>query len=178
MVSGGDGLLGTCVGFKGRLAARAGGAVSRAVARPKRRAPTRASLRRPALAVGHGFLTRGWPRGAFFWTAEAVSPKAGARRLDDGAPRACASSPSGGSSKRCVGCFSSGVHLVCDLRRNWLQSLRQARQAQSSGLRPPQASLSLVVDVVLDRPAPRELPRDASASVQGGTSVSVIDKRL
>ena len=70
MVFGGVALLGTCVGFKGLLAAlggSAGGEVSRAVARPERRAPTRSvALRRPALAVGHGFLGRGWPRGAFF----------------------------------------------------------------------------------------------------------------
>ena len=94
MMSGGDGLLGTCVGFRGSVFCSAGGDVSRDRSRGPRRAPTRSvALRRSALAVGHGFVARGWPRGAFFWTAEAVSPKAGARRLDDGAPRACASSP-------------------------------------------------------------------------------------
>ena len=84
MVFGGDVLLGTCVGFQGSvggsggrrglsgvfLAARAGEEVSRAVARLEPPAAARserlASLRRPALAVGHGLVGRGRPRGAFF----------------------------------------------------------------------------------------------------------------
>ena len=68
-----------------------------------------------------------WPAGrarGSFELLQQLSPKAGARRLDHGAPRACASSPSGGSSKRCVGCFSSGVHLVCDLRLYFVLSPR------------------------------------------------------
>ena len=53
-------------GFKGLLAARAGGAVSQAAFSRPRRAPTRSvALRRPALAVGHGFEGRGRRRGAF-----------------------------------------------------------------------------------------------------------------
>ena len=60
MVSGGDVLLGTCVGFQGSVFCSAGGEVSRAVARPERRAPTRAvALRWPALAVGRGVVARG-----------------------------------------------------------------------------------------------------------------------
>ena len=54
-------------GFKGRLAARAGGSVSRAVARPERHAPTLSvALRRPALAVGRGVVARGRPPRRFF----------------------------------------------------------------------------------------------------------------
>ena len=103
MVFGGDGLLGTCVGFKGRLAARAGGDVSRAVAQPERRAPTRAvALRRPALAVGHGFLGHGWPRGAFL---DCFSSKADARRLTRASRRGFVHSQLGCSSKRCVCCL-------------------------------------------------------------------------
>ena len=67
MVFGGDVLPGTCVGFRGSVFCSAGGEVSRAAFSRPRRAPTRSvALRRPALAVGHGFLGRGWPRGAFF----------------------------------------------------------------------------------------------------------------
>ena len=72
MVFGGVALLGTCVGFKGLLAARAGGSGGRRVSRARsssrdqsrgpRRGSTRSvALRRPALAVGHGFVARGRP---------------------------------------------------------------------------------------------------------------------
>ena len=67
MVFGGGVLLGTCVGFRGSVGGSAGGEVSRAVARLQRRAPTRAvALRWPALAVGHGFVTRGRAPRCFF----------------------------------------------------------------------------------------------------------------
>ena len=67
MVFGGDVLPGTCVGFQGSVFCSAGGEVSRAVARPERRAPTRSvALRRPALAVGHGLVARGRSPRRFF----------------------------------------------------------------------------------------------------------------
>ena len=96
MVFGGDALLGTCVGFQGSVFCSAGGEVSRAVARPERRA-----LRRvPWLCGGQRspWGAASWPAGrarGSFELLQQLSPKAGARRLDDGASRACASSPSG-----------------------------------------------------------------------------------
>ena len=102
MVFGGDVLLGTCGGDGGLLAARASSwLLGRAEKSLERSRGFSGALRRvpvfAAVSARRGARPRGprAPARRLFWTAEAVSPKAGARRLDDGAPRACASSPSG-----------------------------------------------------------------------------------
>ena len=95
MVSGGGVLLGTCVGFQESVfCSQAARSLERS------RGSTARSEAFCAFAVAsarRGARPRGprAPAAALFRAAEELSPKAGARRLDDGASRACASSPSG-----------------------------------------------------------------------------------
>ena len=114
MVFGGDVLPGTCVGFQGSVFCSAGGEVSRAVARPERRAPTRSvALRRPALAVGHGFLGRGWPRGAFFELLKSCLQKL-VLAVSTTARDAIAQAVRPAEVRRdAMVVLSAGVHLVC-----------------------------------------------------------------
>ena len=112
-----------------------------------------ASLRRPALAVGRGFVARGRRRGAFL---RLLQSKADARRLTRASRRGFAHSRLGCRSKRCVCCLQRWCPPRGDL---WLSLICASDALDSTSPWAPQASLALVVDAVFDRLAPRELPK-------------------
>ncbi|CAH0375140.1 unnamed protein product [Pelagomonas calceolata] len=151
MVFGGDALLGTCVGDTGLLAARAGGAVSRASSWLLL-AARRAEKSLETEAAGRGALRR-------FCVFAAASARRGARPLGRGRPRAAFFELLKSCLQKLVlaGATTAESALAPAVRSAEVRSDARLILAQvstltaASSLRPPQASLALVADVVFDR---------------------------
>ena len=102
MVFGGDVLLGTCVGFQGSVGGSGVFLAARRAEKSLERSRGQSGALRRVLWLCGGrrspWGAASWPagraRGSFEWLQQ-LSPKAGARRLDDGASRGSASSPCG-----------------------------------------------------------------------------------